>query len=356
MRLTRRSAVLQFTLAFIGAALASGLLWRLGAYDYYSDFNAPDGLGNCASCHEQGAGGFLGRGPLHEAHNASATTNCRLCHTSTGDVPRLDSSGEVGGVGCIGCHGQPLATLVSSGAGLRLHHANASVPADPNGLRCVSCHASDSVPPPESTAPVYYARTDVLQKTPCNTDGREDFWSRLTGIPDGFGLDNDGDLLRDALEDPDCGASACVDRDLDGYGDPGDASCRNGPARDCDDARADVHPGAAETYDQRDNDCDGEVDEVEGAGFNDPLNRLRLTWSAQPPSGQLYDVIRSGSARFEVTAPSSACLAQATPLAYVDDPASVPARSVFFYLVRNTLVEDYGKTSGGASRLYTLCP
>lgn len=353
MKLIRRFPALQFVLVFLAAAALSGLVWRLSAYDFYSDLNAPDSLGNCASCHEAGPGGFIGRGPLHQAHTVSATSNCKLCHTSTGDVPRLGSSGEVGGVGCIGCHGQPLATLVSSGAGLRLHHANANVPADPNGLKCVSCHASDPIPPPESTVPVYYARTDVVQKTPCNTDGKEDFWNRATGQPDGFGLDNDGDLLRDALEDPDCGASACRDGDRDGYGDPGDPSCPNGAARDCDDSRSDVFPGAVEAFDSRDNNCNGEVDEIENVGFS---GTQQLTWKEQPPSGQLYDVIRSDSPQFPATSALSICLALATPQTLVDDPATVPARTVFYYLVRNTLVADYGKTSNGALRLYTLCP
>ncbi|MBI4168497.1 MAG: hypothetical protein HY510_01015 [Acidobacteria bacterium] len=109
---------------------------------------------------------------------------------------------------------------------------------------CSTCHGSDPVPPPESRSHAYYSLTDVLQKDPCNTDGKEDFWNRSTGAPDSGGLDNDGDLLYDALTDTDCGAVACLDLDQDGYGDPGAPTCRNGPARDCDDTRADTYPGA----------------------------------------------------------------------------------------------------------------
>ncbi|HEV8701600.1 MAG TPA: putative metal-binding motif-containing protein [Candidatus Polarisedimenticolia bacterium] len=50
----------------------------------------------------------------------------------------------------------------------------------------------------------------------------------------------------------------CVDTDGDGF-----TSCT-----DCDDVRADVHPGAAEVCDGADNDCDGLVDE--GAAGTDP--------------------------------------------------------------------------------------
>lgn len=351
----RRNPGLQRVLVFLGVALLSGLLWKVAAYDVYSDSSAPDGRGNCASCHELTSGGFQSRGLLHEAHLALATSTCRLCHTNTGDVPRLDSSGEAGGLGCIGCHGQPLA-IGPSGAGLRLHHTRAGAPADQNGLRCVGCHDTDPAPAPESAVPAYYLRIDVIQKSPCNTDGKEDFWSRLTGQPDGRGLDNDGDLFYDATGDTDCGAPACVDRDQDGYGDPGASTCRNGAQRDCNDSRSDTYPGATEAFDQVDNNCNGETDEIEKLGFNDPVNRQRLTWNAQPPTGQLYDVIRSGSPQFEPANSLSSCLGQATPLAFLDDLVSVPARGALYYLVRNTLVSDYGKSSSGALRLHTLCP
>ena len=54
--------------------------------------------------------------------------------------------------------------------------------------------------------------------------------------------------------------SVCVDQDGDGYGSPGHPSCPGGGLTDCDDTRASVHPGATETCDNRDNDCNGSVD------------------------------------------------------------------------------------------------
>jgi len=50
---------------------------------------------------------------------------------------------------------------------------------------------------------------------------------------------------------------ACTDRDGDGYGTPACGDCEH-PEADCDDTRADVHPGTGETVgDGIDNDCDG---------------------------------------------------------------------------------------------------
>jgi len=60
---------------------------------------------------------------------------------------------------------------------------------------------------------------------------------------------------------------ACVDCDGDGYGNPGDESCRNGGDWDCDDYDADEMPGGVEGLrggrtcsDELDNDCDGLFD------------------------------------------------------------------------------------------------
>ncbi|HEV8200144.1 MAG TPA: MopE-related protein [Candidatus Polarisedimenticolia bacterium] len=72
------------------------------------------------------------------------------------------------------------------------------------------------------------------------------------------------------------GVCPCTDADADGYADcsdgcdPGATACG-----DCDDHRADVHPGAAEVCDHMDNDCDTSVDEGSprtwsSASLNDP--------------------------------------------------------------------------------------
>lgn len=80
-----------------------------------------------------------------------------------------------------------------------------------------------------------------------------------------------------------------LDEDGDGYGNPDIVTMRKRrPAghtrnnRDCNDASADDYPGAPEQYDNRDNDCDGAIDEggntyyrdVDGDGYGDASDTL----------------------------------------------------------------------------------
>ncbi len=52
--------------------------------------------------------------------------------------------------------------------------------------------------------------------------------------------------------------SVCADADSDGYGNPGNASCSNGAATDCDDNNSSINPGATEICGNGiDDDCDG---------------------------------------------------------------------------------------------------
>lgn len=69
-------------------------------------------------------------------------------------------------------------------------------------------------------------------------------------------------------------SAQCVDGDGDGYGSPGSGDCPQGPQADCDDADAAIFPGATELCNERDDDCDGTIDEEffvgEACGFGDP--------------------------------------------------------------------------------------
>jgi len=91
---------------------------------------------------------------------------------------------------------------------------------------------------------------------------------------DGVDQDCDGSTDEDALD----ALSWYADADLDGYGDAVSTTTACdvptgfvSDATDCDDTRGDVHPGAAETCDDADQDCDGSTDE-------DALDAL--TWYA----------------------------------------------------------------------------
>jgi hypothetical protein len=80
------------------------------------------------------------------------------------------------------------------------------------------------------------------------------------------GLDEDCDGFVDA-EDADC-TPLCPDADLDFFA-VCDGSCRLPLGRecgDCDDTRIGVHPGALETCNNRDDDCNGETDEGDPGG------------------------------------------------------------------------------------------
>ena len=95
----------------------------------------------------------------------------------------------------------------------------------------------------------------------CN-DARADIYPGAEELCDGDDNDCDGEI------DEGLAVTVHPDDDGDGYGDPERAQtdCDPDPSfiadgTDCDDARAEVHPGAEEVCDTLDNDCDGAVDE-----------------------------------------------------------------------------------------------
>lgn len=117
------------------------------------------------------------------------------------------------------------------------------------------------------------------------------------------GLDDDCDTV----VDPDSSADAStwyVDDDGDGYGDASRSSisCSApadsvGDASDCDDAAAGAYPGAAETCEGTDEDCNGAIDDNatdgidvstdgDGDGFGDPATTTRL---CSKSAGQVED-------------------------------------------------------------------
>ncbi len=121
---------------------------------------------------------------------------------------------------------------------------------------------------------------------------------RCNGVDDDCDGETDED---DAVDAP----AWHLDEDGDGYGNP-DRTTRaceqpsnaTADASDCDDRSAEIFPGAAESCDGLDNDCDGEIDEddaidapawyadTDGDGFGDPALTTR---SCGRPEGYVED-------------------------------------------------------------------
>ena len=221
MRYRLRSATIAAVAAWLVLLVTSR---SAGAYDQFGN--------GCGNCHNITQGTTLHT--LHQNSNlvTSAANRCQLCHIQTpgnegGPVWTFRSRGNNNAPttpsnrGCAGCHGAETVppekgpandpapggpTTISSGYGLRQHHLNLRTPAYPAGVQvCATpgCHGASPNPLKESDKPVYYGRPDVVPTDPCNKDGKEKNWGGA--YP---GLDNDGDLLYDAL-DPDCQSGTC---------------------------------------------------------------------------------------------------------------------------------------------------
>ena len=115
-------------------------------------------------------------------------------------------------------------------------------------------------------------------------------------VCDGVDNDCDREIDEDLLQ------AFYADGDGDGFGDSSAEmwACEAPPGHvpggtDCDDARADVYPGAEELCDGADNDCNGLVDDGvvwewyadgDGDGFGDPASAIQ---TCEPPSGYVTD-------------------------------------------------------------------
>ena len=181
------------------------------AYDRYND--------GCNTCHGQFTGSTSPKGSVfpsgdkHEMHrgNSNMNTECDLCHTSgDGRNPFIGSSDGTNnntGYGCVGCHGRLEdagndSLSAGLGAGLRQHHYNTGI------TGCANCHTDSNpinyTPVGEHVFPPYFGTVDTNADMPCNPGQTVNANENWTTGGDFIGLDNDGDVLWDAISDPDC--------------------------------------------------------------------------------------------------------------------------------------------------------
>jgi len=194
------------------------------AYDRYND--------GCQNCHGEFTGPTTVKGSVfpnndkHRMHRSSSNMDaeCDLCHTD-GDgrnafIGSSNGTANNVGYGCVGCHGRLEdagndGISPGLGAGLRQHHNNAGI------TSCAICH-TDANPinyttVGEDVMPPYFGTVDTNADMPCNpgqTVNENENWT----IGDFVGLDNDGDLMYDAVLDSDCMAVVSVPGDMDGDG------------------------------------------------------------------------------------------------------------------------------------------
>ncbi len=125
---------------------------------------------------------------------------------------------------------------------------------------------------------------------------------------------------------------------------------------ECDDANANIYPGAPEINDGLDNQCPGDpgfglADEISSvAGFHNALDPTEFSWNAQPDAIE-YQVGRSFSADLTICD----LLARTTDPT-LNDPEVPPVGALFTYVARAAApnVGSWGRDSSGAER-FAVC-
>jgi hypothetical protein len=240
-------------------------------------------------------------------------------------------------------------TIQDAGAGLRL----ARLPGDPGvpagtTVRCnaisrngVGVQVDDSGAAPGPASVLLHdaiqgnAAAGLSSTAPVAIGASGNWWGDASG-PSGDGPGSGDAVTGPAGFAPWLGGSPLADLDGDGF-----SLCGG----DCDDASADVHPGAGEACDGVDNDCDGTVDGAGVAPPGQPVLTLHaapsgseLDWTALPGADR-YDVVRGDLAvllaqagHFELA--GTACLASRTPALSLVDGIAIGAGGAEWYLVR----------------------
>ena len=135
----------------------------------------------------------------------------------------------------------------------------------------------------------------------------------------------------------------CMDNDEDGYGDPGNVACPNGPEEDCDDTEPAINPGAMEICDDiLDNNCDTFADGDDPAcSANIVVLQVGLTFEPADISASPGDTIewRHSTGPHTVTSGSSCThdgrfdlpLDMGNPIAFYTIPLGEPKGTIPYY-------------------------
>jgi hypothetical protein len=199
MKLSKRT---QYVQAVIG--ITAGLTLAVIGINTVQAYETYDAGCNATGCHGNFRGSTSPKGTVfpgaknHEMHRSDSAmaTDCRLCHSASGDTPVYIGSSEgdpptLTGWGCSGCH---------VGSGLRKHHAAKGVTGCySGGAGCHGTGSSDNPPKENVISPPYYGTAYTLAEHPANTAqvaNTNENWS----VGDFVGLDNDGNGLADLAD------------------------------------------------------------------------------------------------------------------------------------------------------------